>query len=293
MRVIVIVDKLRADRRRRCFWEECLSSFPDTQVELVTLNRRITTEKFSNILTYDIIIFNWDVLNHDIVFGADSGHIFVKNNRDDFVQFVRRGGIVIMEDQSKYWLPVQDAYNTLLSNQISVFKSTLMEYLKSPVSASAHINKRFKKHPLLQGLPSILSSDYAHPSEYEWFPTNSVAPRVLEKLHPTKIYSGAFQKWETEWLPLLYTADGKYPIMLVKTDGLGLWVTSTMFLASANIKILTENLILKAKDHLFAIRQYHSRHRAARVVYAFSAMLHAYWISLRHRLCKMLSSWKK
>jgi hypothetical protein len=273
MKIAVIVDTLDSDRRRHCFWEEQLSSIPDTQVELVSLGEQITGLLF-DLDAYDIIIFNWDVLNRDVTFGADRSQTIVKNDIEDFNQFVRAGGIVIVEGQTRHWQAVQDAYDALLSGQITVLEGNLLENETPLWGSTARVNKQLKQwkhpHPLIHNLPNILQSAYSHPPDFKWFPPNTVKPRALQGLHPEKIYSGAFKKWRPEWLPLAYTIDGKYPIMLVKTDGFGLWVISTMFLASANIGVLIGNL-LKAKNYSVDIRRFHSQYRFIRLGHALRA----------------------
>jgi hypothetical protein len=271
MKIAVIVDSLDSDRRRHCFWEEQLNSIPDTQVELVSLGEQITGLLF-DLDAYDIIIFNWDVLNRDVTFGADRSQTIVNNDIEDFNQFVRAGGIVIVEGQTRHWQAVQDAYDALLSGQIMVLEGNLLENETPLWGSTARVNKQLKKwkHPLIHNLPNILQSAYSHTPDFKWFPPNTVKPRALQGLHPEKIYSGAFKKWRPEWLPLVYTIDGKYPITLVKTDGFGLWVISTMFFASANIGVLIENL-LKAKIYSADIRRFHSQYRFIRLGHALSA----------------------
>jgi len=271
MKIAIIVDDLNSDRRRYCFWEERLSSLSGLEVELVSLSHQKTEQKFFNIYYYDIIIFNWDTINNDVMFNSDRNQTIVKNSQEHFTHFVREGGILIMENQARYWHPVQDAYDSLLSGQVTVPKRILLENEEPSLAATARINKQHKNHPLIHNLPSVLHSAYLHVPNFDWFPPGTVGSRTLQGLHPTKIYSGAFQRWNAEWLPLLYTDDGKHPIMLVKTDGLGLWVVSTMYLASSNIIVLIENLI-KTKNNLPAIRQYHTRYRRVRVAHALRAI---------------------
>lgn len=272
LKIAVIADSLNSDRRRHCFWEELLSSMADTQVELVSLGEQMTGQLFDPD-AYDIIIFNWDVLNRDVTFGADKSQTIAKNDIEEYNQFVRAGNIVIVESQTRHWQAVQDAYDALLSGQITVLEGNLLENDTPLWGSTARVNKQIKKwkHPLIYNLPNILQSAYSHPPDFKWFPPNTVKPRALQGLHPDKIYSGAFKKWRREWLPLIYTIDGKYPIMLAKTDGFGLWVISTMFLASANIGVLIENL-LRAKNYGGDIRQFHSRYRFIRIGYALSAV---------------------
>ena len=70
--------------------------------------------------------------------------------------------------------------------------------------------------------------------------------------------------WSEEWLPLLYTEDGKHPVMLMKTEGLGVWVATTMFLASGDIEDLVERLVIFLVTQRELIRGYHARYRTRR-----------------------------
>ena len=275
MKVAVIVDNLDPKRRRHCFWEEQLSSFRDIHVELITINKQAYEQKYDNLYIwdkYDIMIFNWDVINNDPVFDSDRSYQVVNRYFELFTQFVRDGGIIIIENQSWHWCPVQEAYDALFSGQVTVLKSTMLDNIEPIWSTSAHVSKQNKKHPLVHNLPKVLNSAYMHEADFEWVPSGSITSRALQGLHPTKIYSGAFKKWRPDWLPLIYSDDKKYPIMLVKTDDLGLWVVSTMFLASANINVLLQNLIIRAKNNLPLIKQHHSQYRIVRAFHALWAI---------------------
>ena len=236
------------------------------------MSQHVTEQKSFELEIYDVIIFNWDVLNGDSNFKSDKSKYYVEFNRIDFIEFVQKGKIIIIEDQTWHWIPAQPAYDVLLSSQVTVLKRAKQEKEGPPRSDKACVNKWVKDHPLIHNLPKILESIYSHPQDFKWFPPNPpIKLRVLQGLHPTNIYSGAFQSWKSGWLPLLYTDDGKHPIMLVKKDGLGVWIVSTMFLASANISVLIENLI-RAKEYRSDIIQYYSHYRARRVVRGLSGI---------------------
>jgi len=259
MKVAVIVDDLNPDRRRRCFWEEQLRSLPDVQYELVSLLHQMEERKFFDVYIYDVIIFNWCVLDGAVMYASDRVQDIVSFYDDHFIQFVRKGGILIMENQPKRWRPTQKAYDVLLPGEVTVI-SREMHLFGSKVL----VNERLKKHPLLQHLPMALHSAYAHPPDESWFPPDSTSAKSIQELYPSKVYSGAFRSWKSEWLPLLYTDDKLYPVMLVKTEGLGLWIVTTMYLASSNIKELIEGLIIGSKRHLLAIQQFHTHQKTVR-----------------------------
>lgn len=254
MKVAVLVDDLDPDRRRRSFWEEQLSELPDLQFELVSLLKDMEERRFFNVYAYDLVIFNWCVLDGALMYASDRVQQIVSFYDDHFFQYVRRGGVVIMENQPKRWRPVQKAYDLLFPGQLRVVSRDTHFY-----GDAVLVNPRLRKHPLVAHLPRRLDSAYAHSPEESWFPEASTSARSLQELHPTKVYSGAFRRWTSEWLPLLYTVDERLPTMVVKTDGLGLWIVTTMYLASANIKDLIESLVHGSRRHALAIRHFHER----------------------------------
>ncbi|MFF1441527.1 hypothetical protein [Streptomyces sp. NPDC058295] len=267
MRVAVIVDDLDPARRRKCFWGEQLSSLPGVEFELVSLQKNMESRLFFNVYAYDVVIFNWCVLDGAVMYAADRAQDILAFYDDHFIQFVRRGGVVIMENQPKRWRPAQRAYDILFPGQIAVqLRET---YLYGP---TVQVNPRLKGHPLLQGIAAPINSAYSQPPDTSWFPPGSTSPRSIEELHPTKMYTGAFQKWSKGWLPLLYTAGRENPVMLVKTEGLGLWVATTMFIASSNVHDLIESLVVGARHHSTAIRHFHAAQQRAQLLRTISSV---------------------
>jgi len=264
MKVAVIVDDLDADRRRRCFWEEQLDLIPGIEYELVSLLEKMDDRKFFNVYEYDVIIFNWCVLDGALMYASDRVQDIVAFYDDHFVQFVMKGGILIMENQPKRWRPSQMAYDVLLQGQVKVSSRD-----KHLFGSKVLVNDRLRKHPLFRHLPDTLYSAYLHALDESWFPVGSTSIRSLQELHPTKVYSGAFVKWNSDWLPVLYTEDRSYPVMLLKTEGLGLWVVTTMYLASSNIRELVESIILGSSRHSLAIQAFHARQSTVRKLQVF------------------------
>jgi hypothetical protein len=268
VKVAVIVDDLDPSRRRRCFWEEQLATLPDVKYELVSLLANMEQRQFFNIYEYDVVIFNWCVLDGALMYASDRVQDIVDFYDDHFIQFVRRGGVVVMEDQPKRWRPVQRAYDILFPGQLAVMSRQNYSFGSTVIA-----NNQFKNHPLLQGLGPKINSAYSQDPATSWFPPGSTSTKSIEELNPTKMYSGAFQKWQKEWLPLLHTEDGQHPVMLAKTEGLGLWIVTTMFLASSNVHHLIESVVVGSKRHNLAIRQFHATRARLRKLNAIGATL--------------------
>jgi hypothetical protein len=263
MKVAVIVDDLDPARRRKCFWDEQLASIPDLQVELVSLQANMEARLFFNIYAYDVVIFNWCVLDGAVMYAADRTQDILAFYDDHFIQFVRRGGVVIMENQPKRWRPSQRAYDILFPGEMAVLSRETY-----PFGSTVQVNARLREHPLLQGVAAPIHSAYSQPPGTSWFPPGSTSVRSIEELNPTKMYTGAFQSWSKEWLPLLYTEDRQNPVMLVKSEGLGLWIVTTMYIASSNVHDLIESLAVGARNHRTAIRNFHTAEKSKRRVRA-------------------------
>jgi len=266
LKVAVIVDDLDPSRRRRCFWEEQLSKLQDVDFELVSLLAKMESREFFDIYAYDVVIFNWCVLDGALMYASDRVQHIVDFYDDHFFQFVRRGGVVIMEDQPKRWRPVQRAYDILFPGELVVMSRESYSF-----GSTVTVNDQLRKHPLLQGMQSPINSAYNHDRDMSWFPPGSTSSRSIEELNPTKMYSGAFKTWSKEWLPLLYTSDKQHPVLLVKTEGLGLWIVSTMFIASSNIHDLIDSFVVGSRNHSLAIRQFHASQARLRKLHALGA----------------------
>src|SRR5207245_11736865 len=111
--------------------------------------------------SYCIVIIRWCVLDGALMYASDRVRAIVSFYDEYFIEFVRKGGILILEDQPKRWRPEQAAYDVLLKGSVVVVPRE--PYL---FASKVTINKRLKKHPLIQHLPHVLHSESAYaPSE--------------------------------------------------------------------------------------------------------------------------------
>lgn len=262
MNIAVIVDHSDENKRRCCFWNEQLDCCQDVKYKLVSLLKLMAKREFFNIYKFDIIIFNWCVLDGAVMYESDRVQNVVKFYDQHFYRFVKqKGGIIIFENQPKRWYPEQSAYDTLLKGQLKVLKESV------PSSKEVvRINKKHKKHPLVNELQETIKSEYNHPVGYPWFPPKSTSKYSLDRLNPKKMYSGAFKWWKSSWLPLLYTEDMKYPVFLAKVDGEGIWIASTMFIASSNNKEFLNKLVNITERERQKIQRYHKQQNSKRKV---------------------------
>lgn len=274
LRVAIIVDDIDPSRRRRCFWEEVLPHMEGIRFfELVSLIDKMESRQFFNVYAYDVIIFNWCVLDGAVMYASDRVQDIVCFFDDHFRQFVQKGGVLIMENQPKRWRPTQRAYEVLLPGEVKVLQTEAQVF-----GSRVNINPRFRSHPLLQHLPAAIHSSYKHGPAEIWFPEGSTSTRSLNELHPTKAYSGGFRRWRRDWLPVLYDEGSAFPVMLLKTENQGLWVVTTMYLASANLEDLVEALTCGFRKNYQSVLQYHQHQSRARTyhlagAFAFVAFL--------------------
>lgn len=259
MKVAVIVDDLDPALRRTSFWEDRLAEFPDLEVDVVSLLDQMDKREFFNVYQYQVIIFNWCVLDGALMYHSDRAQQIVEFFDDHFRQFVKKGNVLIFENQPKRWHPSQRAYDTLFRGEIAV-KTTAQQVFGEEIVR----NPQLLRHPLFQHLPARLYSNYPS-KEVAWFPPNSTGAASLAELHPRKIYSGGFARWKADWLPLMFDKDGEYPVMLAKTDGLGMYLVTTMYMASSNINDLLDSIFVEWPRKVSHVIAFHERHRFDRL----------------------------
>lgn len=259
IRVAVIIDDLDPNRRRRSFWDEQLAEL-GVQWEYVSLLEYMDRIKFFNVYHYDVVIFNWCVLDGAVMYWSDRVQAIVEFYDAHFRRFVELGGVLILENQPKRWKPSQRAYSALLGDQVRVTPSSL-DLVGDAVRPTASA----LKHPLLSTIDRTLHSAYTHGNE-SWFPPESTSKLSLETLHPTKMYSGGFSNWKPDWIPVLQAEDRDIPVMLMKIQGRGLWIVSTMFIASSNRTDLIRACVLGHHEHPDLVQAYHRSYQRGRWV---------------------------
>ncbi len=244
-RIAVIVDSTDPAKRRYCFWSDVLPRFSRVEFEEVSFPEKRREIRYVGLDDFDIIIFNWDVTDGDFTFESDITRAIVTRRRHHFRNFVRSGGLLIAECQSSHWKPDQSSYDLLFGeNELRV-----AEFINAGTGTTGNINLKLREHPFLRLLPETISSEYLYPRDLQWFPPNSVSPRAIDLTRSSKLYSGWFTEWRASWLPLVFEAKNRFPIMLAKVDENGLYVATTMFLASSGVSSLVQNLVAEYSKH--------------------------------------------
>jgi hypothetical protein len=203
------------------------------------------TELFDKKLT-DVIIINWDAINTDPVFGSDVAYSFFEHYVPDMDNWVKNGGVVLVESQAAAFIPIQDSYDIFTElKRFRINISSRREY-----GSRIKVNAKEKHNPLLKGLNECLDLDQANLYEKEWFPQDFAPPTIgsIEYIHGQRkrMYTGWFLSWNHVWRSL-FTANG-HSIMLFRCVGgtnqkIGAYIVSTMYIASSELLPLIKNIL--------------------------------------------------
>ncbi len=301
IKVTVLLDSEDPDRRRACAWHEIavrqLGQRP-LQWSLVSLRDAMARgDHPMSILAEDetdVLIFNWDVVNGDPVYGSDLCLNLVEHYRSDLERWVERGGILILECQADAEEMIERAYRIFTSRGKYPVKLARVDVATdSGQGWSAHFNRKLlPTHPIMRALrvaeadaveEFVLSEheDYKEPL----FPRKYV--KGMQSMEERERSPAVFRGWFSErgthpaWERILFgshpEAGDKRPIMLfraVRGDRTaGAIILTTMYLARSNWTDLIRGLLALPGR----ISAYHGRHaeiikrRRQRIM--FSALL--------------------
>jgi hypothetical protein len=244
LRVLVLVDSEDASRRRTCFWEALLAQISDTHVELRSLPEargHAGGPKFIDFNRFDVIVFNWDVLNGDLWFQGEitAGMVGRAARPAGFLpEWVRRGGLILIEAQCRHWAPSQEAYQVVLPDPGFVV-SRHAYYEATPGSAFV-VSRSYSDHPFARGLDDPRNRVYqgGDNSSVPWFPDWLKHDAVRFNYSPTRPHSGGFATVSADWLPILRCQFSGLPILVCRVAGKGAVVASTMYMASSGQRTL-------------------------------------------------------
>ena len=253
VRIGVIVEGSSPNRPKRSnFWPDAVNRFEEKPRSRIGLDL-IEPTRFGEVRagSHDVLIIKWDAANNDPDFGSDEVLRQLEFSHDALKDFVRNGGILIVECQSHHWVPYQKAYHTILSPFCKV--KVLDDGLQRPGLYVRRARIPYSKgqyslgddHPVLRYLPEKIfpSPDLGAVSK-PWFdPPTSVTPHTLDKTYPSKVYSGWFTGFSRNCRPLLYSDEGKHPVMIWCPYERGAVIASTMFLASSFVPQLMRNIL--------------------------------------------------
>lgn len=248
LNIKVIYDSDDLNKRRTCFWEKIEGNNQNNyNFQFISIRDTLNSDPcklldiFSNDVT-DIIIFNWDSINGDPLYGSDRAFDFFNHYRPDLNTWVENGGILIVEAQTAAWKLVQNSYNLFTKNNIKTTKERIRD-------KSAYINKKLlNNHPLLKNVSEKIAVQQEF-SEQNWFPISCGLCSIEHS--EERLYQGWFEKYSKDWEPLIFEMNKKNPIMLCRLVNkeekvgikVGAYIITTMYIGASGINQLIENLL--------------------------------------------------
>lgn len=248
LNIKVIYDSNDPNKRRTCFWEKIEENTQNNyQFQFISIRDTLDSDPcklvdFFNNDTTDIIIFNWDSINGDPVYGSDRVFDFFDHYRPDLNTWVENGGILILEAQTAAWKLVQESYNLFTKNNIKTTKKRIRD-------KSAYVNKKLlENHPILKNVAEEINVQQEF-SEQNWFPISCGICSIEHS--EERLYQGWFEKYSKDWEPLIFDINKKNPIMLCrivkKEENVGIkvgaYIITTMYIGASGINQLIENLL--------------------------------------------------
>lgn len=250
--VTVLVDSTDRNDERTCFWREFQKghillpkgnyNFRFISIsEIVEAGTNPITEVFNKEKS-KIVIINWDVLNGDPLYKSDKDLLWFQHFLPDIDQWVRNGGVLVVECQEgsrALRQEVYDLFGKALGYKLVTRESTCF-------CNRAHINTDLEDHPLLEGIkseePESLSESEkpAKSKGYEYVVQN-LDLYSKQNLYPPdkycadtwdpyeeerwqkKIHVGWFDKSKkaSEWEPIIFARGKEFgkdrPIMMCRT----------------------------------------------------------------------------
>jgi hypothetical protein len=217
VRVVVLVDRMRASRRRRCFWRYVFRS-PNqdlrqrVRLQLVSIadelerKRNPAIKLFSSEET-DLIVVNWDAINGDPAYGSDRSYNFLYHYRPDMLAWLSQGGLLLVESQGASWSLTQDPYSCITSmfGGSSVHVSSDIWTLGD--RASPYPNN--SKDPLVSGLQDadLQLTPGGLWARKSWFPRKILRGDIqsirFARRHQQHLYRGCFDAWSSDWRPVI------------------------------------------------------------------------------------------
>ena len=220
-------------RWRRVDWKET-ESFKHVSIWDNYMNPGAPSLLQFDLTKYRAIILSWDVANGDPAFGSDITLNYLHHRRAKMWQWVYDGGVLIIENQTDGFQPIQAVYDSLLGDG-EVIVEAPYPILRERSKLAGRGGKQFESlNPILEDLDE--DNDLCpRPGLSESFSKGSVDEKVEDIDIPIKnIHAGWFKRWKNEWEPLIKCKGQNKPIMLARKFGKGMIFATTMYLGASN-----------------------------------------------------------
>lgn len=262
LHICVIRDPGGVKRRRRVFWHDALLPWLEDRprgrrlvLEDVSWVDQMRTGRWLHFGCFEVIILNWGVINGNPMFAAGLSQRLARRYAPQLREFVRRGGLLVVECQADNWILQQDAYDAVLVGaglpRLRVLENTHGQIFGKWVQRPRR--RRGRAQRLFENAGDVIrASESDSLQSGRWFPAGSVPRSMVEQLRATRdrIYTGAFTRsWRRLWRPVLLTEDGKFPVACVYHEqGEGAYLVTSMHLASSGIPELLRPITVEWPD---------------------------------------------
>jgi hypothetical protein len=198
-----------------------------------------------NIHKERVLIINWDAANGDPEFGGQLCQRWLEHRRPEIIQWVYKGGVLLIESQTTLGTPCQAAYDAAVGKG-ELPTSGLDDPtnpLKSLTTRSGKAARKTSRFPKDFGFGAVderIVARNAYP-DVKPFPdtTTGLLIEALRNVDPGPfIWRGVFRKplrgREFPWVSIMETADGsrfRQSVMQVAKLGSGAIFATTMMLA--------------------------------------------------------------
>ena len=217
---------------------------PPLQAQI--MKRRAEAKGLQQINEEQVLILNWDAVNGDPEFGAHLSQRWLEHRRPEIIEWVRKGGILLIESQTTLGVPCSAAYEAAVGKG-ELATSGLedptqpMRSVKPRSGTSARKTARFPTGLGFGAVDQFVARN-AYP-EVRLFPktTTGLLSDVLERSDSgTLLWRGVFRKTlrpykrKFPWISIIETDVGtpyRQSIMRVAKVGDGAIFASTMMLA--------------------------------------------------------------
>lgn len=269
---VVLVDRRRLRRRRQCFWAEFLRRDDRlrcrTKARYYSIADAIKRQKNPAVRLFsqtDVIVVNWDAINGDPVYGSDVALQFFRHYQPDMLDWLQKGGLLIVESQGISWSPAQMPYDAVV--EALEGSSVQVCGTKWSLGTQVHVNPEYRQDRVCSDLEedAFRIDPNGLWARKRWFPKRFLNSHVQSlqfvRRHHRHLYRGWFEGWSDDWTPVLLAGDAKTAakhnqkraVLLYRpvrssdaSEGppaIGYVVLSTLFLASSGLTGLVANLL--------------------------------------------------
>ena len=260
LNINVILDSRDRKRSRICFWEFVRKDFDDQgyKFQFISVQDALNSDnpfkllELFDIRKTDIIILNWDSINNDPIYGSDKAYQFFNHYKSELNDWVRDGGIIILEAQTAAWKLVQNSYD-IFAKEFPIKITERREHRKTAI-----INKKLKKkHPILKELSDTIDLEQGELSKKRWFPWDRNICNI-DRSPQRRLSLGWFDNYSREWEPLIFVeTNRKKPIMLCRImtkenpagpksrayPKIGAYIITTMYIGASGLHQLIKNIL--------------------------------------------------